>query len=64
MKTTTTACPDRNWLSSQRRGRQGSDVDFYLVVNEQAYEDCLAKDGECVDAHEYSVSPCTEATDT
>ena len=50
-------------IGSVARGEagQGSDVDFYLVVNEQAYEDCLAKDGECVDAHEYSVSPCTEA---
>jgi hypothetical protein len=40
---------------------QGSDVDFYLVVNERAYEDCLARNNDCVDAHEYSVSPCTEA---
>jgi hypothetical protein len=50
-------------IGSVARGeaRPGSDVDFYLVVNEQAYEDCLARNGECVDAHEYSVSPCTEA---
>ena len=40
---------------------EGSDVDFYLVVNEQAYKDCLARNDECVDAHQYSVSPCTEA---
>ena len=50
-------------IGSVARGEAGqsSDVDFYLVVNEQAYEDCLTRNGECIDAHEYSVSPCTEA---
>jgi hypothetical protein len=50
-------------IGSVARGEAGesSDVDFYLVVTEQAYEDCLAKNAICVDAQEYSVSPCTEA---
>jgi hypothetical protein len=50
-------------IGSVARGeaRPDSDVDFYLVVNQQAYADCLAKHDDCVDAHEYSVSPCTEA---
>jgi predicted nucleotidyltransferase len=50
-------------IGSVARGeaRDESDVDFYLVVNEQAYEDCVARNAECIDAQQYSVSPCTEA---
>ena len=50
-------------IGSLARGeaREGSDVDFYLVVNPQRYEDCSAKNNDCIDAHEYSVSPCSEA---
>jgi hypothetical protein len=50
-------------IGSVARGEasQSSDVDFYLVVNEQTYEDCIARNGECIDAQEYSVPPCTEA---
>ena len=50
-------------LGSVARGDAGetSDVDFYLVVTEQFYEDCEAKNAGCIDAHEFSVSPCTEA---
>jgi hypothetical protein len=50
-------------IGSVARGeaREDSDVDFYLVVNQQAYADCMARHDDCVDAHEYSVSPCAEA---
>ncbi len=50
-------------IGSVARGDAGetSDVDFYLVVTEQVYQDCEARNAGCVDAHEHSVSPCTEA---
>ena len=50
-------------IGSVARGeaRPESDVDFYLVVDQQAYDDCLDKNNDCIDAHEYSISPCTEA---
>jgi predicted nucleotidyltransferase len=50
-------------IGSVARGetRPESDVDFYLIVSQRAYDDCMAKQDDCVDAHEYSVSPCTEA---
>jgi hypothetical protein len=50
-------------IGSVARGeaREGSDVDFYLVVSQQMYDDCSAKNTDCIDAHEYSVSPCSEA---
>jgi hypothetical protein len=50
-------------IGSVARGeaRPESDVDFYLVVDQQAYDDCLDKNNDCIDAHEFSISPCTEA---
>lgn len=41
--------------------REDSDVDFYLVVDQQVYEARSKKNAAYVDAHEYCVSPCTEA---
>ncbi len=50
-------------IGSVARGEAGpaSDVDFYLVVSQAVYDDCMAKHNDCVDAQQYSVSPCTEA---
>jgi len=57
------ACLGMIVIGSVARGeaRPESDVDFYLVVDQKTYDDCFEKKNDCVDAHEYSVSPCTEA---
>ena len=50
-------------IGSVARGeaRPESDVDFYLVVDQQSYDDCFKQNNDCIDAHQYSISPCTEA---
>ncbi len=41
--------------------RPESDVDFYLVVDEQRLADCSARNATSLEAHEHCVLPCTEA---
>jgi len=39
----------------------GSDVDFFVVVADQAYEALTTKDATCIEAHACCVPPCPEA---
>jgi len=50
-------------VGSVARGEagEGSDLDFYLVVDEQTFADLSTKNAWLLEANEYCVAPCPEA---
>jgi len=47
-------------VASGEAGKE-SDLDFYVVVDDQVYADRLAKNAEIIEANEFCVPPCPEA---